>query len=145
MTELIRVPNWDTALVEFALEVDGEPFEWGRTDCVSIVRLALSRMYGGTDPLDGHIGSWTTKRGALRVSKNTDALDALKRAGFVEVAPVYATTGDVALGATADACGAPAVSIVLPMRMMLVSTPEHGVRMVHRDDINPGTRYWRHE
>ena len=41
-----RVNNWDLALVEWAESVRGKPYEWGVTDCGTLVRDACAAMYG---------------------------------------------------------------------------------------------------
>jgi hypothetical protein len=138
-----RVTSWDVRLVQFAREVVGASFVWGDTDCATLMRRAQSVLLG-SDPFKGRVGNWTTKRGALRVVKNLDVLKALRTSGGVEVGERYATAGDVMLGAGVDARGLAQLATVLPVGKVLASTPETGVVIVRRKDLEPGARFWRY-
>lgn len=138
----MRVENWDTRLVELVGDVRGEPYEWGRTDCVSLARRALTEILG-RDPWED-VGSWTTKTGAVRVAKKTEPLVALSDTGAVEVTAGFATSGDVALGATIEASGLPMMSVLVPRAKALYSTPETGVHVIDRSLLSPETRYFRY-
>ena len=41
-----RVPNWSQKLVAFAIEQRELAFEWGRSDCGSLVRRGLELVFG---------------------------------------------------------------------------------------------------
>ncbi len=137
------VENWDSRLVELAREVVGEPFEWGVTDCASLVRRALKVMYG-RDVWKGHVGEWKTLRGAVGVNGRTDRQEALRSSGAVEVAKSYAWSGDVALGASEDDHGMLQVAVLLPTRKAMTSTPRDGVVIVDKLSLAEGTTFWRY-
>ncbi len=138
-----RIPNWDGWLVKFADEANGRAFEWGQTDCGTLTRRALTQMLG-TNPWDGHLSSWKTKRGAARILKGVNAEDALRASGAVEVPYLFGHSGDVGVGPATDAHGLPALSIMLPGRKALVSTAELGVLILDRLDLPRETRFFRY-
>ena len=137
------VENWDTRLVEYALSVVGEDFEWGRTDCATITREALTLVFG-EDPWDGHARRWTTKVGAVRAGRAATILDVLRGSGAIQVGEHFGTSGDVALGCHFGAHGLPMLSILLPGRKVLTSTPESGVVILDKLDMDQGTVFWRY-
>lgn len=119
-----RVMNWDIALFDWARSVCGEPYVWGRTDCASLVREAHRLMYG-----EGRfdVGEWTSKTGALRVSKRVGGVvGALEAAGAEDVHPGKAQQGDVLVRAAEDADGHPVCGVLIARRV-LSSDPERGV------------------
>ena len=136
-----RVENWDSCLVRLARAVEGQPFEWGRTDCATLARRGLTTIYG-RDVWAGHVGTWKTRRGALGSAGRTDPENALRASGAVPVPPNYAWSGDVALGASLDAHGMPRVSLLLPNRKALTSTPDRGVVVVDKLSLTEGTEFW---
>lgn len=138
-----RLPNWDVRLVAFAREMSGQVFEWGSTDCASLVRRGLIAMMG-KDVLKKHIGIWKTRRGALLVSRHTKPDGALKASGAVRVGMGYAWSGDVAVGASTDGHNMAQVALLLPTRKALTSTPEMGVIIVDKLSLTKGTRFWRY-
>lgn len=142
---MMRVENWDTELVMFAREVCGAPFEWGTTDCATIMRRGLIATLG-TDPLKGRLGSWTTRAGALRAFNRIAFSPAitLSDSGARTVGEKFAWSGDVAVGEALDDNRLPAIALLLPGRKALVSTPELGVIIVDRLSLTQGTTFWRY-
>lgn len=57
-----RVLNWDVRLVTWAAGLVGTPFEWGKTDCASLVRGCIAAMYGH----DFFSYRYQSERGALK-------------------------------------------------------------------------------
>lgn len=144
MTGTIRsMANADLWLVRFARAAQGQPFEWGRTDCATLARRALTTILG-RDPWEGEVGEWTTQTGALRVFKRTDPEIALRASGAVEVGRYFATSGDVALGPQSDSMGLPAIYVLVPIRKVLTSNPDKGVIIASADELDPDTRFWRY-
>lgn len=90
-----RVVNWSVSLAELANDIVGAPFEWGRTDCVSVARSALVAIFG-EDPLVPHINvTYTTKIGAARAFKKIGSMtDIVLAAGAKEIASNLAGDGD---------------------------------------------------
>lgn len=138
-----HVANWDRRLVEFANEVRDQPFEWGQTDCASLVRRGLQAVFG-EDVWKGHVGEWKTKRGALTVSGKTDYEDALLASGAVEMGFHYAWAGDVALGVKEDQHGMIPIALLVPTRKVITSTPRTGVVIVDKLMLEEGTRFFRY-
>lgn len=138
-----RLANWDVNLVDFARDVVGQEFEWGTTDCASLVRRGLIAMMG-KDLLKKHVGIWKTRRGALIASRHTKPEHALKASGAVKVGALYAWSGDVAVGANVDDHGMVQVALLLPTRKALTSGQEKGVIIVDKLSLTEGTRFWRY-
>lgn len=137
-----RLANWDTHLVSFARDVVGREFEWGVTDCATLVRRGLIEMLG-RDVLKGHHRVWKTRRGALMASR-VKPQDALKASGAERVGNKFAWSGDVAVGRRVDDHGMIRVALLLPTRKALTSTPDLGVIIVDRLSLTKGTRFWRY-
>ncbi len=129
--------------MNFAQLAEGQAFEWGRTDCASLVRRALTQMLG-VDPWKKHLGVWTTRTGALRVLKRTKPHKVLKSTGAVQVGTLFATAGDVALGRHLDARGLLGLAMVLPSNKVLTSTPESGVYIVTGREFGGDVRFFRY-
>lgn len=143
MKMMNRLHNWDTWLVEFAIKMIGQPFKWGQTDCATLVRNGLRSIYG-RDVWRGHVGIWTARRGALIVSNRTKPKMALRASGAVETHTKHAWSGDVALGPSMDAHGMFQLSLLIPNRKALTSTPETGVIVVDTLSLTKGTRFWHY-
>ncbi len=137
------VANWDRRLVEFARETNGQAFEWGSTDCVSLVRRGLQVEFG-VDVWKGHVGKYKTKRGAVTVAGKTDYEDALLTSGAVEVGYHFGTSGDVALSPKEDEHGMFSMALLVPSRKALTSVPREGVVIVDKLQLEPGTRFFRY-
>lgn len=138
-----RVSNWDTHLVAFAEEVVGQEFEWGTTDCASLVRRGLIAIMG-KDVLKKYVGAWKTRRGALTASRRVKPEHALKASGAVRVGTRFAWSGDVAVGANTDGHDMVQVALLLPTRKVLTSTPEKGVFISDKLSLTKSTRFWRY-
>jgi hypothetical protein len=141
----MRVENWDTFLVKFATEVRDTEFEWGVTDCVTIMRGGLKAILG-YDPFSGHLRVWKSKTGALRAFNNIAFSPSiiLAETGAEGILPNFAWSGDVAVGPETDENGLPAISILLPGRKALVSTLETGVIIIDKLALTKGTEFWRY-
>jgi hypothetical protein len=86
-----RIPNWPVALGNLARELIGQPFVWGETDCVSIVRKATIAMYG-EDIAKPYIDvTYKTKIGAVRAFKKIGTIgNIIEKVGCREV-PLHLT------------------------------------------------------
>ena len=138
-----RLANWDSHLVDFARGVVGEDFEWGTTDCASLVRRGLVSILG-EDVWREYVRVWKTRRGAWRASQKMEPEHVLKSSGAVEVGTKSAWSGDVALGKSLDDHNMVQLSLLLPARKALTSTPDRGVVIVDKLSLTEGTRFWRY-
>jgi hypothetical protein len=138
-----RLANWDSHLVGFARGVVGEDFEWGTTDCASLVRRGLIAMMG-EDVWKKHVRIWKTRRGALAASKKTEPEHVLEVSGAVKVGTKFAWAGDVAMGKNLDDHNMVQLSLLLPTRKALTSTPDRGVIIVDKLSLTEGTGFWRY-
>ena len=93
-----KKPNWHVNLGELANDLIGEPFEWGKTDCVSIARAALVAQFG-EDPCVPYVNvTYTTKTGATRAfNKIGNYASILEKIGAREIAPHNVRDGDIAV------------------------------------------------
>lgn len=139
----MRIENWDSWLVRFALAAKGQRFVWGRTDCVTLTRRGLTQMLG-VDPWQGHVKKFKTKRAALLEMNDIDPEITLRDTGATEAGYHFGTSGDVALGPTRDRHGLIAVSLLLPGRKALVSTQELGVLILDKLELPSETRFFRY-
>ena len=137
-----RVGDWNERLVAYANSVNGAPFQWGVTDCASLVRYALRAMYG-RDLLRG-MGSYRSSPSALRVGRQVGPVGAyLRDRGFQAVGLAFAQSGDTVVFRGLDR-GHPQLGVVVSGRL-LVSDPDTDV-VLHRLPIGAwpkGTKLWR--
>lgn len=122
---MLRRRTWENRLVAWEREVLGEPFEWGRTDCVSLARGALEAMY--EDPPVPTLGpDYETADGARRAHVETDGPEAVLRAGGAEeVGLGFARDGDMLIGVE-EAGGIEGVAVVVES-YYVVASEEEGV------------------
>ena len=86
------IKNRDRLLVEWGTSRLGTPFEFGKCDCVMLLREALKIM--GCDA--AALPKWNSKRSALKAWRKTGgALAQLKKLGAAELPINFAQTGDV--------------------------------------------------
>lgn len=97
---MIRLPNWDVNLSLWAQQQAGKPYDWGRSDCGSLVRRAHRIMFG--HDVFG-IPAYSTKREALSIYQKFGGVDLVMRsAGAVEIARNFVQQGDVFVGPDKD-------------------------------------------
>lgn len=90
-----RVLNWDIKLMELALAVVGQPFTWGETDCASLVRRAMTEMYG-EDPWAGAFAGYDSLLSAQKALRDSGGVAAQLRALKAEEIPRnFLQQGDV--------------------------------------------------
>lgn len=127
MSTLGRVHNWDIALAEYAAALLGQPYEWGRTDCVSCWRGGQAAMRG-CEPADicPEIGTWTAPAAAGRARARWLHPEAdLTLVGLQRVAPTHLQSGDLLL-VTGPDDEYPQAYLVIG-GMVLAATPDAGV------------------
>lgn len=89
-----RAPNWRLRLLQWTSEINGHPFEWGETDCGSLVRKACERMYE-QEVFPGVI-NYTTLRGAKRAWNATGGTaQKLKDIGAEKIDINFSQRGDI--------------------------------------------------
>jgi len=142
-SDLTRVLNWDVRLVQYAGRLQGEAFEWGVTDCGTLVRGALTVLYDH-DVLEAALGApWTSLRGAAgawrAVGSVQSVLGALKA---VEVPGAFVQAGDVGVFPGEDVDGLPRLVVCIGARILTVHR-ERGVEVVWSSVLPGGTRFWR--
>lgn len=132
-----RLRNWDVELAQLARAVTGETFEWGTTDCASLVLRGVEVMYGEQIIVSG---KWTTRTGALRAWKKIESADrVLEAAGATRVKRAFWQSGDVLLTPGPDEHGLPRLALAIPAQSVLVADLNDGVRIVKRVDMEDGT------
>jgi len=134
-------PNaWSVALVRWASELRGEPYEWGRTDCGSLAREAIG-IVTGSDPFP-ETPAWTSPEAAKASLKALGGFQAaMEGLGAREVALAYAQSGDVAR--TPPTEEHPAHLAVIVAGRALVTTEEAGVHLVELSQLPERTVLWR--
>ena len=120
-----RIPNWDVALHRWASSIAGQPYVWGRTDCGTLVRDALSVMYGA-DLLEA-FDRYDTLRDARRVHAESGGVEvALRLIEAIDIAPPFAQSGDFSIDDSGPSF--PAAAVVVG-RSLLWSDAQQGVRL----------------
>jgi len=96
-----RVRNWDVKIMDWQADMLGRPFAWGQTDCGSLVRSALSVVYG-EDPVP-HLDWYETQTGAIRLFGETDGISgAILDLGAEETTLAFARQADIAIEAPSE-------------------------------------------
>lgn len=115
---LMRTVSWGTDLMSYVSSVMDKPFEWGVTDCGTLVSSAQEAMYGH-DVVGA--GTWKTKAEALKALKQIGPYkEALASAGACEVPISFRQRGDIALLPDADHEGFPGLGIVVSHGVLTV-------------------------
>lgn len=139
-----RVENWDQKLIYYARESVGKDFEWGVTDCASLVRASIAAMYG--EDVFSHVAAWSTLREAKnQYEMHGRASSILAEAGASIVASNYEQTGDIIVSPGEDQDGLPRFGVILTGGQVLLSTPESGVHVLShwRSILVDGTSIYR--
>ena len=88
-------------------EFIGRPFRWGRSDCARLAAAHLRRMgYHVQLPPSGSYGGAKGALKALRARGHSTLAEALDALGLARIPWSTAITGDIVMGASADAFGA---------------------------------------
>ncbi len=90
----MRLRNWDVRLFHWADSVVGHPFEWGVTDCASLVRAAHIVMYG-EDVLGWP--AYKSLKGAMSAKEKVGGIRKALKKACVRVGTKFARSGDIVL------------------------------------------------
>lgn len=122
---MMRHKDWEALLAEWAHEVRGQPFEWGRTDCASLMREGLRRI-SGVDPVPEM--SWGSLKTGQRILKSKGLEERIAEAGgvLVEEGPAFAQGGDILFVPEGLEFGLPAMCLNVG-GLWLGSTQDDGV------------------
>lgn len=122
---MMRVRNWDVRLVEWANDLVGQEYDWGRTDCGSLVERAHRLMFG-KQIFPGM--KYSTKREAVAIHARTGGVEGvLRKAGAVEIERNFVQQGDVFVEPDGD--GMPSCAVVIAGGLLMTS-PTDGVQLV---------------
>jgi len=125
--EMIRVPNWSSKLVAFAEVQRKKNFEWGETDCGSLIRKGLKLVFG-KPILD--VDEYSNEREAEKVMKKLgDASSFFESQGAVNELLSRASGGDVVVRPGVDD-GLPRLGLFLYPDALLTSDPEYGPHVI---------------
>lgn len=93
-----RFDDWQPRLREYLAARAEEPFEYGGCDCGAFAGGAIEAMTG-VNPHAAVAGRYRTMMGALRALRRLGHADHVAYAASVltEIAPTYATFGDIAV------------------------------------------------
>ena len=98
---MTRVPDWHSRFVAFIDSMRFEPFKWGTADCgPAWAGRAVEALTGKPNPAEEHIGTYTTRAGAIRAMKEAGFSDMKEAVTSFLGEPVHismAYTGDIAI------------------------------------------------
>lgn len=129
----MRVFNWDHKLVRFAEQERGRSYEWGETDCASLVRRAMDIMYG--EDKFPNAPNWTTEVGAKRALGKIDNVNqCIIDIGGEDVHKNFRRNGDIVTGIDNNE-NFPGMGVVVDVEV-LTSSPEYGVYLARLNNMN---------
>lgn len=93
-----RRPDWRPRLTAYLTETAGQGFRYGSNDCALFAAGAVRAMTD-CDPAAAWRGTYTTVEGGFKRLRKAGFQDHVDLAGslFVEILPVFAQVGDLAL------------------------------------------------
>lgn len=110
MRKLQRRPDWRAVLHEWARTVQGKPYVWGETDCVSLTRNLLAQLFG--EDLFPTIPQLHSFREAVKLFRRIDFNEVLQNVGARQLPPRVAVSwphGTLLVGI--EPSGLPAFSV----------------------------------
>jgi len=137
----MRKKNFEIELVKYANEINNSPFEWGVTDCATIVRKSIEIMLG-EDIFD--LPLWDSLKTARSIVRDLNILKLMGDVGGLPITLSYAHTGDIGLYPNLDDNGLPQFCVVLPRRKILISTIHKGVEITELYSLLENTTFWRY-
>lgn len=135
---IYRIRSWRSALVAWAESLRGQSFEWGRTDCASLVRHAFTICFG--QDVVPEIPRWTTATAAARVLAEYPIEDVLRELE-AEVLPLsFARGGDIiVLPEPEEEVGRVLLMVCIDASSFLSVSRDDGVQIVGLEQItDPG-------
>ena len=136
-----RLRTWDVDLEQWAAEQIGQPFRWGTTDCVSLVKKGQKLIYG-FDVF--RVPEYKSKAKALRTLVNVKSLRSVLSSCASQVGRRFLQAGDIVL--VGKGCSELETDgLLLVVRdYVLATSPVAGVLAVSLDAIPvKSTTYWR--
>lgn len=134
----LRGPNWDVALQAWADALVGQPYAWGRTDCVSLAIAAIGVLYPHQPALPGY----PSKTAALRALAEDPVLipRTLELLGATPTTRAFAQAGDILV----SPAGADELALLVSLgAWALTGTPVAGVVRLPTLALPPETIAWR--
>ena len=136
-----RVPNWDVKLVRWAETQFGEPFEWGRTDCGSLIKSGL-RLIFGQPVLDEGL-RYKDEESAVGVIRTVGTVARyFTQLGGVRLIPTRAAGGDIVVRPGRDD-GLPRMGLMLHPTGFVTSDPVNGPHVVSKYQLPSRARIYR--
>jgi len=135
-----RVANWSQKLVAFAIEQRELAFEWGRTDCGSLVRRGLELVFG--EPVL-ELAGYASELEAERTMKQLgEAATFFESQGAVNELLSRASGGDVVIRPGIDD-GLPRLGLFLYPEAVLTSDPENGPHVIKQHELRRRSRLYK--
>ena len=138
--EMKRVPNWSQKLVAFAIEQRELAFEWGRTDCGSLVRRGLELVWG--EPILGGPDYWSIASAEDTMKTLGEAATFFESQGAASELLSRASGGDVVIRPGIDD-GLPRLGLFLYPEGVLTSDPEHGPHVIKPYELKRRSRLYK--
>lgn len=113
-TKPTRLRGWELALADVVANHAGMPFEWGRSDCLTLV-ADVETALTGIDPMAELRGRYKSAGGATRLLRKQGHRDieAALAGRYQAVAPAMARRGDCGLVETVTAAGTVLAAVIV--------------------------------
>lgn len=132
-TRLLRVRDWRTKLLAWALTCSRLPFAWGETDCGTLARTALGILFGRDVVPD--IRPWRSARGAALAWRRHPPDRVFQELG-AEVMPLaFARSGDVIVCAELGEAAGGHVLVVCVDGTIGLTSGDTGVMLIAVGDL----------
>lgn len=132
----MRLRNWDVRLFHWADRMIGRSFEWGVTDCASLIRAAHLAMYGED------VFGWPAYRslkGAMSAKEKVGGIRKALKKDCARVGRRFARSGDVVL---IKHKGEEGMGVVVGMNVV-GTYPGYAVMLVPLSALPRNVTFWR--
>lgn len=128
----LRRVNWDVEIATLARDLVGQPFRWGLTDCGSLIRAGIRRMYEDGDELVDGIPTYENKADALRIIGKAGGFRKIfeEHLGAVPVRRSFLQAGDLIVLPGEDDEGVPGSGILPLTTHVMTSSIKEGVHLI---------------
>lgn len=132
------IRNWENNILEWAEEIDGQPFEWGVNDCLTTALTAGEMIFGEAVV---ELDPWDAPESLVSVVQGAGGVDVLLSSACRRIGVSRLRTGDLVY--FPDACPETELGTlaVVVRDRMLVASVEDGVTLMPLRRDGQGWRF----